>query len=104
MGERRAANVGRFSSHPLKGEIVLLVDDVITSGSQTGACRQELLHAGAGSVTILALAATQSGPPKLCPRCGAYLRTYRQGSDGRPSIGCPNFFTTGCRYRRDVGG
>jgi HAD superfamily hydrolase (TIGR01549 family) len=101
--ERRAVNIRRFSSRPLNGESVLLIDDVITSGSQTDGCREELMRAGAGSVTVLALAATQNRLPERCPRCGASLRVYRRRSDGRPFIGCPNFFRTGCGYTRDAG-
>jgi hypothetical protein len=101
--ERRAANLGRFRSRPLRGESVLLIDDVITSGSQTDACREELIRAGAGSVTVLALAATQNRLPERCPRCGAILRVYYRRRDGRPFIGCSAFFRTGCGYTRDVG-
>lgn len=101
--ERRAVNVGRFRSRPLSGENVLLIDDVITSGSQTDGCREELMRAGAGSVTVLALAATQNRLPERCPLCGAILRVYHRRSDHRPFIGCPNFFSTGCPYTRDAG-
>jgi HAD superfamily hydrolase (TIGR01549 family) len=101
--ERRAANIGRFRSRPLRGESVLLIDDVITSGSQTDGCREELMRAGAGNVTVLALAATQRRLPERCPYCGANLRVYYRRSDGRPFIGCPNFFRTGCGYTRDAG-
>jgi len=101
--ERRAANLGRFRSRPLSGERVLLIDDVITSGSQTDGCREELMRAGAGSVTVLALAATQNRLPEQCPRCGASLRVYYRRRDGRPFIGCSAFFRTGCGYTRDVG-
>jgi hypothetical protein len=82
---------------------VLLIDDVITSGSQTDSCREKLIRVGAGNVTVLALAATQNRLPERCPYCGAYLRVYRRHRDGRLFIGCPNFFTTGCRYTRDAG-
>jgi phosphoglycolate phosphatase-like HAD superfamily hydrolase len=102
--ERRGANVRRFRSRPLKGESVLLIDDVITSGSQTNGCRDELIRAGAGQVTVLALAATQNRLPERCPYCGASLRVYRRHRDSQPFIGCPNFFTTGCGYTRDAGG
>jgi phosphoglycolate phosphatase-like HAD superfamily hydrolase/predicted amidophosphoribosyltransferase len=101
--ERRAVNDNRFRSRSLQGERVLLIDDVITSGGQTESCRQELIRAGAGSVTVLALAATQDRLPEACPICGTYLRVYHRRSDGRPFIGCPSFFTTGCPYRRDAG-
>ena len=101
--ERRAVNNHRFKSRSMRGESVLLIDDVITSGGQTESCRKELIGAGAGSVTVLALAATQNRLPEACPICGTYLRIYRRHVDGRPFVGCPSFFTTGCPYRRDAG-
>jgi phosphoglycolate phosphatase-like HAD superfamily hydrolase len=101
--ERQAVNDHRFRSRALRGERVLLIDDVITSGGQTDSCRRELMRAGGGSVEVLAVAATQARLPESCPICQAYLRVYNRRSDGRPFIGCPNFFTTGCPYRRDAG-
>jgi phosphoglycolate phosphatase-like HAD superfamily hydrolase/pyrimidine operon attenuation protein/uracil phosphoribosyltransferase len=100
--DRRASNRDRFRSGPLHGETVILVDDVITSGGQTGSCREQLMRAGARSVTILALAATQNRLPESCPNCGAHLRIYRRHRDGRPFVGCPNYFTTRCPYTRDL--
>lgn len=53
----RFANVrGAFASSSLKGERVLLVDDVVTSGATTGACREALLAAGAREVKVAAIA------------------------------------------------
>jgi phosphoglycolate phosphatase-like HAD superfamily hydrolase/predicted amidophosphoribosyltransferase len=75
--QRRMANHGRFrATVELQGETVLVIDDVITSGSQTRACERELLAAGAGEVWVLVAAASQdplrrsvgaerAGPPTL---------------------------------------
>jgi hypothetical protein len=100
--ERRRANQGRFESAPLDGEHVLLIDDVLTSGGQIEACRDQLVSAGAGRVNVVALSATQNRLPEACPNCGAHLRTYRRRSDGRMFIGCPMYFRTGCPYTRDA--
>lgn len=55
--ERRFANVaGAFASLPLKGERVLLLDDVITSGATTLECRRCLQRAGAADVRRAAIA------------------------------------------------
>lgn len=100
---RRLINEGRFRSKPLNGEAVLLIDDVITSGSQAAGCRTALLEAGARSVTVLAFTATQDPLPEACPLCGAHLRMYHRRSDDRPFIGCSAFPRTGCQYLRDAG-
>jgi len=77
--QRRYANHGRFrAGRELDGETVLLIDDVITSGSQSRACRRELEGAGAGEVWVLAAAASQAPMQRACPRCdeGVMRRWY----------------------------
>lgn len=58
--EQRIANVaGAFRAaqpRQLEGKRILLVDDVITTGTTAAACAQALLHAGADSVFALAFA------------------------------------------------
>ncbi|MGB0085922.1 MAG: ComF family protein [Rhodomicrobiaceae bacterium] len=48
--------VGRGAAARLRGKRVLLIDDVITTGSTLGACAQVLKDAGAAEVDCLALA------------------------------------------------
>lgn len=100
--ERAAANADRFRSGPLEGERVLLLDDVLTTGSQTTACRDALLAAGAGWVGIVALAAAQDRLPEACPVCGGTLRVRSRHSDGHQFIGCSNYHALGCTYTRDL--
>lgn len=53
----RFANVkDSFKSQPVKGQRIILVDDVITSGATTEACRQALETAGAREVKAVAIA------------------------------------------------
>jgi hypothetical protein len=88
---------GRFASVALSGERVLLIDDVITSGGQSGECRRQMLARGASSVTILVLGITQDTLPRPCPACGGILRLVTSGpySD---FIGCSNYYRLGCRH------
>ncbi|MFZ2114459.1 MAG: HAD-IA family hydrolase [Solirubrobacteraceae bacterium] len=95
---RAALNVNRFIATPLSGENALLIDDVLTSGGQSGACREALHSAGCGSVTIVTLSVTQDKLPDSCPSCGSNLVTRPRRLDGRPFIGCSNY--PSCRYTR----
>ena len=56
-GSERQQNVtGAFRAQPLKGERVLLVDDVMTSGATLTECSLALLKAGASQVYVAAVA------------------------------------------------
>ena len=45
-----------FTCTPLASAVVLLVDDVLTTGATAGGCRQALLGAGAHEVLVAVVA------------------------------------------------
>lgn len=53
---RGAFAVPRRAARTVEGKALLLVDDVITTGTTVGECSGTLAEAGAGSVTVVALA------------------------------------------------
>lgn len=65
--DRRRALAGAFTApDPVPGD-VLLVDDVLTTGSTAAACAQALKEAGAGRVFLLTAARSVGGPvPARC--------------------------------------
>ena len=66
LDERLANAAGAFRAQEpelVEGKRVLLVDDVITTGTTAAACAQALLHAGADSVFALAFATVEFGAP-----------------------------------------
>ena len=94
--QRRLANHGRFSAtRGFDGETVVLIDDVITSGSQTRACQRELLGAGAEAVWTLVAAASQDPLQRPCPGCGQGVMRRVFGRGGGPFYACTSF---SCKY------
>ncbi len=100
--ERAEVNADRFVSCALQGERVLILEDVLTSGSggQAQTCAAKLLDRGAASVTVLGMSATQDTLPRTCPECGGLLRV-KKGRYGR-FVGCSNWGHLGCRYSEDL--
>jgi HAD superfamily hydrolase (TIGR01549 family) len=104
--DQRAAMVrDRFEvTRALDGERVILLDDVLTSGSQAGACREALTAAGSGGVTILVAGAAQNPLPEPCPQCGdefgGQVKVKRNGNTGEQFQGCSRFWQ-GCRWSRN---
>jgi HAD superfamily hydrolase (TIGR01549 family) len=100
--DRARRNRERFKCAPLARERVVLIDDVLTSGGQSDACRRAIAAAGGGAVTILVLSVTQDELTEPCPLCGANLRTFSRRSDGREFIGCGAWRLTSCPYTREI--
>jgi hypothetical protein len=90
--QRRMVNHGRFSAgRDLNGETVVLLDDVITSGSQARACHRELFSPPPGAVWTLVAAASQEPLQRPCPSCGEGVmrRVFFRG--GGAFYGCSRF-------------
>ena len=104
---QRAAMVrDRFEvTENLDGERVILIDDVLTSGSQARACREALTTAGAGGVTILTAGVTQNPLPESCPACGeeygGQVKVKRNSQTGEQFRGCSRFWQ-GCHWSEDL--
>ena len=88
---RAAAISGSISSkYDWSGQRILLLDDVVTSGSTTRECTKVLREDGAAEVRVLAFGFSQdSFTGKTCSRCGRSMRV-RNGQYGK-FWGCSGF-------------
>jgi hypothetical protein len=61
--ERRLASRGRFTaSQAVRARVVLVIDDVVTSGAQAGDAIRALAEAGAAALGFVAVARAAAGP------------------------------------------
>jgi predicted amidophosphoribosyltransferase len=79
--ERRRALRGAFRAVRESPQAVVLVDDVLTSGSTAAACAEALASAGARMVAVLTAARSLGGPvPARCyDRAGSSLGLWLPG-------------------------
>jgi ComF family protein len=75
--DRRRALAGAFASVRDPPQRVLLVDDVLTTGSTAAACAEVLREAGAGRVVVLTAGRSLGGP--VPARCYGGLEEPRRG-------------------------
>ncbi|QXJ39565.1 DNA utilization protein GntX [Parageobacillus caldoxylosilyticus] len=82
---------------------VVLIDDIVTSGSTTMECARMLYNHGAEEVTIVCMGAMQSNSdagfknPIICSNCGGFLKLKFNKHDGSVFWGCENFYSRGCK-------
>jgi HAD superfamily hydrolase (TIGR01549 family) len=99
---RDQVNVDRFEATArLSGEPIVLLDDVVTTGSQLASCREALVGAGAGDILCIAMAHSQDPLPRYCARCGVGIMRLMNGRRGE-FWGCSRYWTTGCPYTEDA--
>jgi HAD superfamily hydrolase (TIGR01549 family) len=97
---RANLNVNRFEAAPISAGQALLIDDILTSGGQSNACRDALRAAGCESVAVITLGMTQDKLPEACPSCGSSLVKRARGTDGSLFFGCTSY--PSCRYTRPL--
>lgn len=93
---RANLNADRFVAPPISAKQALLIDDVLTSGGQSNACRDTLRAAGCESITVITLGVTQDKLPEKCPSCGSRLVRRTRRIDGSLFFGCTGY--PSCNY------
>ena len=82
----------------LNGKRVLLIDDIITTGTTLRECAKSLRNAGASEVQLLVFAINQketeycnaNQPVIKCPQCGSVMELYANSNDGSLFYSCMN--------------
>lgn len=100
---RKEAVRGAYeSAYTWRGQRILLVDDIHTTGSTVEACRAALLEDGAAEVRVFCFAKDQHAfeAPEACPECGMVLKVQTNRTDGSKFWGCSGYWTTQCPYKR----
>ena len=85
-------------SGDLGGKTVLIIDDIVTTGSTIKECSRELFAHNAGEVIILVLAINQKDgtywssnrPGVFCPYCGTKMKLYVNSKSKKFFFTCPN--------------
>ncbi|MHB8927835.1 MAG: ComF family protein [Bacillota bacterium] len=93
--ENRSRNVrGRFQAgSQVRGKQVILIDDILTTGSTASECAKAILDEGATSVRVFAFARDQkviTAPHEdlVCPQCGLPMQLRFNANIGNAFFGC----------------
>lgn len=102
----RALHLSDGAAARIAGKHVLLIDDVITTGSTIARAVRLMEQAGAATVTGLAFAKTVSvqQDDKICPMCMRTMRLRRNASNGDHFWGCSGYGAeeNPCSYTEDM--
>lgn len=79
---------------------ILLLDDVVTTGSTTNSIANKLYLNGAADVRCIGLGLNQLNvfDDKICPACGGQMRIRINGRDSSSFWGCSNYTSQNCRH------
>jgi len=86
----------------VNGKSVIVIDDIVTSGSTLMEITKMLHEAGAKRIVPMALSyhPENLSPTREilnCRECGEELVPRHRKEDGSPFYGCPNYFKTNCK-------
>lgn len=103
VDRRRNIHEAYVVKNDVAGKIVVLVDDIFTSGATLCELTSLLLEAGCTKVYPVVIAFTprsqiQTEAPKItCPGCGLAMEPRMNSKDGHVFFGCTGF-KSGCRH------
>ncbi|CAE6712362.1 HAD-IA family hydrolase [Paraburkholderia nemoris] len=102
----RALHLSDGADARIAGKHVLVIDDVVTTGSTLARAVTLMEQAGAATVTGLAFAKTVSvqQDDKICPKCERTMRIRRNASNGSHFWGCSGYGAeeNPCSYSEDM--
>jgi HAD superfamily phosphatase (TIGR01681 family) len=101
-----ALSLGLAPKVDVKGKRVLVIDDVVTTGSTMSRALDVLTQAGAADVFGLAIAKTVSIPEseKQCPKCAGSMNILKHSKTGQRFWSCSNFRNEAakCKYTESI--